>query len=76
MSKAPINLKTITSQELEQVIASILQELVVATSKADELLETTRIPNIVLPSLMQAARGLHRSAELLRASQTLLEVGR
>jgi len=75
-SKAPTNLKNIPIQKLEEHIQSVLGEVITASNLASELVETTRIPNVALPSVMQASRGLARIAEHLQAAITLLEVER
>lgn len=72
-SKAPTNLKTIPDQKLEEHIQVVLGEVITACNLASELVETTRIPNVALPSVMQATRGLIRIAEHLKAAITLLE---
>jgi hypothetical protein len=66
-------LQQLTAQELQQELQSVLGEVITAHNAMQSLMETTRIPGVVLPHAHQAKKQLKTTGDHISAALTLLE---
>jgi hypothetical protein len=74
MSKSNMaGLQQVKTQELQQQMQSVLGDVIAAHNAMQSLMETTRIPGVVLTHAHQARKQLKTSGDHLTAAITLLE---
>ena len=71
--KSMAGLKQPTAQELQLALQDRLGEVITSHNAFVELLETTRIPGVVLPHVMQARKQLKTCGDHITAAIKLLE---
>ena len=72
-TKSMAGLRQPTAQELQQELQSVLSEVITAHNAMQSLLDTTRIPGVVLPHAHQARKQLKTTGDHISAALTLLE---
>ena len=73
MSSNMAGLQQVKTQELQQQMQSVLGDVITAHNAMQSLMETTRIPGVVLTHAHQARKQLKTSGDHLTAAITLLE---